>query len=70
MPVIPGFMRLMQENLEFKAILGYIARPYFKKKKTNNKYNWHNAGATWVLSILGRSGCHDSFLVIFLDHSS
>jgi hypothetical protein len=30
MPVIPGFMRLMQENLEFKAILGYIARPYFK----------------------------------------
>jgi hypothetical protein len=32
MPVIPALGRLRQENSEFEAILGYIARPQLKKK--------------------------------------
>jgi hypothetical protein len=33
MPVIPAFRRQRQENQEFKANLGYIAKPYFKNQK-------------------------------------
>jgi hypothetical protein len=33
MSVIPLLGRLRQEYHEFKAILGYIGRPYLKKKK-------------------------------------
>jgi hypothetical protein len=29
----PSTQRLMQEDLEFQASLGYIARTYLKKKK-------------------------------------
>jgi hypothetical protein len=37
MTVIPGLGRLRQENLEFKANLGYIDRPYLKKKRKGEK---------------------------------
>lgn len=33
MPIILVFWKLRQEDLEFKTILNYIARFYFKKKK-------------------------------------
>jgi hypothetical protein len=33
MPVIPGLRRLRLENLEFKAILGYIVRSCLRKNK-------------------------------------
>jgi hypothetical protein len=33
MPIIPGIGRLRQEDHGFKANLGYVARPYLKKKK-------------------------------------
>jgi hypothetical protein len=36
MPVIPAVGRQMQENSEFRAILGYV-RP-FKKKSQNTYY--------------------------------
>jgi hypothetical protein len=32
MPVIPTLRRLWQEDYEFKASLGYMARPCFKKQ--------------------------------------
>jgi hypothetical protein len=39
----PALKRLRQEELKYKASLGYIARPYFKKKEEEeyvlNTYN-------------------------------
>jgi hypothetical protein len=35
MPVIPELKRLKQENLKFKASMGYIVRPSLKKIKSN-----------------------------------
>jgi hypothetical protein len=32
MPIIPVLRRLTQENSKFKVSLGYIMRPYLKKK--------------------------------------
>jgi hypothetical protein len=37
MPIIPDFRRLGQENLEFKASLGYIVRPCLKRKQRKKK---------------------------------
>jgi hypothetical protein len=33
-----------QEDLEFKVSLGYIARPYFKKKKKFVLHTWDKPG--------------------------
>jgi hypothetical protein len=37
MSVIPAFRRLRQEDCEFEASLGYIARPNLKIKKKKKK---------------------------------
>jgi hypothetical protein len=37
MPVIPEAGRLRQENIEFKASLGYRARVYLKNQKLKTK---------------------------------
>jgi hypothetical protein len=34
-PIIPAFQRKRQEDDNFKASLGYIARPYLKNLKAN-----------------------------------
>jgi hypothetical protein len=36
-PTIPVLRQLRQEDHQFKAILGYMARPYLKKKNEKNK---------------------------------
>jgi hypothetical protein len=33
MPVIPAIKKLRQKDLEMESNLGYIMRPYLKKKK-------------------------------------
>jgi hypothetical protein len=37
MPVILALRRLRQEDLEFKASGGYIAKPCFQKEKKRNQ---------------------------------
>jgi hypothetical protein len=39
MPVIPALGRPRQEDLKFKGSLGYIARPYLKKRKKAHTCN-------------------------------
>jgi hypothetical protein len=39
MPVIPALGRLKQEDIKFKAILGYLVRPFLKKPKWRKKRN-------------------------------
>jgi hypothetical protein len=48
MTVITALKRLRQEDLEFKANLGYIARPHLKKKENIKKFKL----------TLGTSGSH------------
>jgi hypothetical protein len=40
----PSIGRLRKEDQEFKASLGYIARPYLKKKKKKKWGNLRNLG--------------------------
>jgi hypothetical protein len=35
MTVVPALGRLRQEDCQFKATQGFIARPYYKKSKQN-----------------------------------
>jgi hypothetical protein len=37
-PAIPAIGRQRQEDLKFEASLGYIAKGYLKKKKSNNPF--------------------------------
>jgi hypothetical protein len=39
MPVIPALRSLKQEDHEFKVSLGYIVRPYSRKKQKKEKKN-------------------------------
>jgi hypothetical protein len=39
MPIIQTLGRMKQKDHEFKASLGYVARPYLKTNKRANKKN-------------------------------
>jgi hypothetical protein len=54
MLIFPALKRLRQKDLEVKASLGYIVRPYFKKRKERKKQNWcleYHSGAS--LTVVG-----------------
>jgi hypothetical protein len=36
MPVIPAIKKLRQKDLEMESNLGYIMRPYLKKKRSGS----------------------------------
>lgn len=53
MPVISAFRRLMQEDQEFEASLGYTARPYLQKE---TKMPFKCKHPTRILAELSRRG--------------
>jgi hypothetical protein len=43
MPVIPALRKLRKEDCEFKASMGYIARPCLKTQRGREKENEKNS---------------------------